>query len=26
VYVIDARINVGYADEVRQDHTAGRKT
>jgi benzoylformate decarboxylase len=25
VYVIDARIHVGYADEVRQDHTAGRK-
>lgn len=26
VYVIDARIHVGYADEVRQDHTAGRKS
>ena len=26
VYVIDARIHVGYADEVRQDHTTGRKS
>jgi len=26
VHVIDARIHVGYADEVRQDHTAGRKS